>query len=160
MHRLCRLCLQHVHEVYADTHATYVGAGLYHIQGLSGGPVNNNSIIRSENSGSFGTLLCLSGSRVANVGSWITPHGQDITLSTTDIFAVTVGENDNPGYLNVSLEAGQSLGISQQGVYTCTIPDEREVQHTFHVGIYPSTFSSKFFKMLYECMIATQSKLM
>ena len=138
----------------------YVGVGLYHIQGRSSGPVNNNSIIRSENSGSFGTLLCLSGSRVANVGSWITPHRQDITLSTTDIFAVTVGGNDNPGYMNISLEAGQSLGISQQGVYTCTIPDEREVQHTFHVGIYPSTFSSKFFKMLYECMITTQSKLM
>ena len=72
----------------------------------------------------------------------------------------TPEDDGNPGYMNISLEAEQSLGISQQGVYTCTIPDEREVQHTFHVGIYPSTFSSKFFKMLYECMIATQSKLM
>ena len=123
----------------------YVGIGLYHIQGLSGGgPVTNNSIIRSGNDESFGTLLCLSGSRVSTVGSWITPHGQDVTHSTTDIFAVTLGGNNNPGYMNISLEVGQSLGTSQQGVYTCTIPDEREVQHTLHVGIYPSTFSSKF----------------
>ena len=127
----------------------YVGVALYYLGTISNGRLAaNNSIIQSGNIGNFGTLLCLSGSRTANVGRWITPQGRDTTYNMTDIFDVSVGGMDNPGNINISLEAGQSLGSSHQGVYACIIPDERGVEHTLHVGIYPPTFSSKFLKHL------------
>ena len=78
------------------------------------------------------------------MGRWIAPHGQDITHNTTDIFDVSVGGQNNPGNINISLEAGQSLGSSHQGVYTCIIPDEGGVERIFYVGIYPANFSCKF----------------
>lgn len=78
------------------------------------------------------------------MGRWIGPHGQDITHNTTDIFDISVGGQNNPGSINISLEAGQPLGSSYQGVYACIIPDDGEVEHIFYVGIYPTNFSGKF----------------
>ena len=122
-----------------------LGAALYYYGTISNSrSVANNSIVRSGDVEGFGILLCTSGSRAADVGRWIAPHGQDITHNTTDIFDVIVGGQNNPGNINISLEAGQSLGSSQQGVYTCIIPDEGGVERIFYVGIYPTNFSSKF----------------
>ena len=132
---------------YFTSRYMYVGVALYYLGTISNGRLAaNNSIIRSGNIGNFGTLLCLSGSRTADVGRWIVPQGRDSTYNMTDIFDVSVGGMDNPGNINISLEAGQSLGSSHQGVYACIIPDERGVEHTLHVGIYPPTFSSKSLK--------------
>ena len=51
----------------------------------------------------------------------------------------TPEDDGNPGYMNISLEAEQSLGISQQGVYTCTMCTNVTVQgravHTHDVSI-------------------------
>ena len=67
---------------------------------------------------------------MADVGRWITPQGQDSTYNMTDIFGVSVGGMDNPGSINISLEAGRSIGSSQQGVYACIIPDEGGLEQT------------------------------
>ena len=82
------------------------------------------------------------------MGRWIAPYGQDITHNTTDIFDVSVGGQNNPGNINISLEAGQSLGSSHQGVYACIIPDDEEVERILYVGIYPTNFSSKFLAII------------
>ena len=125
----------------------YTGVALYYLGPISNGRLAaNNSLIRSGNVRGFGALLCLSGSRTADVGRWITPQGQDSTYNMTDIFDVSVGGMDNPGNINISLEAGRSIGSSHQGVYACIIPDEGGVEHTLYIGIYPPTFSSKFLK--------------
>ena len=83
------------------------------------------------------------------MGRWIGPHGRDITHNTTDIFDISVGGQNNPGSINISLEAGQHLGSSYQGVYACIIPDDEEVEHIFYVGIYPTNFSGKFLDVLH-----------
>ena len=124
---------------------TYTGVALYYLAPISNGRLAaNNSLIRSGNIRGFGALLCLSGSRMADVGRWITPQGQDSTYNMTDIFDVSVGGMDNPGNINISLEAGRSIGSSHQGVYACIIPDEGGVEHTLYIGIYPPTFGCKF----------------
>ena len=123
----------------------YTGVALYYHEPISNGRLAaNNSLIRSGNIRGFGALLCLSGSRMADVGRWITPQGRDSTYNMTDIFDVSVGGMDNPGNINISLEAGRSIGSSHQGVYACIIPDEGGVEHTLYIGIYPPTFGCKF----------------
>ncbi len=104
------------------------------------GQVTNNSLIIASSDSSISTLECISGSPTPSIGQWIAPNGQDVTQSNDDSFAVIVGAQDNPGHIEVSLSVGRSITSSDQGVYSCIIPDEFGVESIIHVGIYPNRF--------------------
>ena len=88
-------------------------------------------------------LQCISGSTSPNVGQWIAPSGQDVTYSTSDPFDVELGGVNDPGYVDIALHSGQFITFSDQGIYSCLIPDETGVTRSLLVGIYLPALTSK-----------------
>ena len=111
----------------------------------SDGPLENNDVIVADTFGQISSLQCISGLLAPIAGRWIAPDRQDITFSTSDPFAITCGDGDDPGYFEVSLENGQPLTFADQGVYTCQIPDDSGTNVSLHVGIYLPSSTSKYF---------------
>ena len=107
------------------------------------GLIPNNDVILTDNFGQMPRLQCISGAKQPDVGQWLAPSGMDITLSASDPFDVTVGDQSDPGYLDISLHSGRILTIRDQGVYTCHIPDENGTISSFNVGIYLPALTSK-----------------
>lgn len=116
---------------------------MYSFDANNPGIIPNNSIILTNNFGQMPQLQCISGSKSSNVGQWFTPSGQDIAHTTNGLFDVNVGGRNDPGYLDVSLHPGQIITISDQGVYTCRIPDETGIVFSVFVGIYLPALISK-----------------
>ena len=109
------------------------------------GQISNNSILHANSMGRISQLLCLSGSKEANVGLWIAPDGTDITTTSDDPFNVTIGGSYNPGSVNIQTPStNPSLSSADEGVYTCSIPDESRNVNYLHIGIYLSGFTSKY----------------
>ena len=102
----------------------------------SPGTFPDNSIIVADNFGQIPQMQCISGSNTPNVGQWVAPNGQDLTNMASDKFDVTVGGSDDPGYVEIAVSSSQVLTLTDQGVYTCSIPDETGVNIPLHVGIY------------------------
>ena len=119
-----------------------LGVQMYLFDNNSPGPIPNNSIILTNNFGQLPRLQCISGTPSPDVGQWLSPSAQDITSSANDPFAITVGGQSDPGYLDISLDPGQILTIHDQGVYTCRIPDETGTTSVFFVGIYLPALTS------------------
>ncbi len=113
-----------------------LGVALY-LEGT--GLVQNNSIIATTTTGRIGELQCISASRSADVGRLIAPNGNDITNNTS---IVTVGSITDPGFISLELQNSISFIRSNQGVYTCIIPDENGTQQYLHTGIYYGGFNS------------------
>ena len=123
--------------------ALYTGVQMYLFDGDNPGPVPNNSILLTNNFGQIPHFQCISGTTQPSVGQWISPSAQDITTSSADPFSVIVGDQTDPGYLDISLNPGQFLTIRDQGVYSCWIPDETGINTSFSVGIYIPALSCK-----------------
>lgn len=115
------------------------------------GTIPNNSIILTNNFGQIPRFQCISGSLLPNIGQWIAPSGQDITLSASDPFDVVTGGQDDPGYLDISLHSGQILSIHDQGVYSCRIPDETGTTTSVFVGIYIPALASMMVLTFFVC---------
>ena len=88
-------------------------------------------------------LQCISGSTSPSVGQWISPSGQDVTYSTSDSFDVELGGMNDPGYMDIALHSGQFITFSDQGIYSCLIPDETGVTRSLLMGIYLPALISK-----------------
>ena len=97
----------------------------------------------TDNFGQIQNLQCISGSRTPDVGRWIAPNGQDITYSNGDPFEIIIGRANDPGYLEIRQDARRSLRFTDQGIYTCLIPDESGANMSLHVGIYLPAYTSK-----------------
>jgi hypothetical protein len=80
---------------------------------------------------------------MAEVGQWIAPDGSNITDDTSDLFNVTIGGLDDPGFTSIKIKDGASLTLDDEGVYTCTIPDENGDMQYLFVGLYGRGFNSK-----------------
>ena len=105
------------------------------------GRLLNNSIIQADVNERIPDFWCLSGSAMSGAGSLIAPDGTDITNTGGDAFEITVGDVDDPGYLIIRGFDSVVLQQSDQGVYTCSIPDHEENTQWFHIGIFTSQFS-------------------
>ena len=103
---------------------------------ISNGFLQTNDFVVADNHGAISELMCCSGSNSSNAARWIALSGEDITTNPSDHFNVTVGGDDNRGFLSVSFSR---LFNSDQGVYSCWIPDETGDMQSLHVGIYLST---------------------
>ena len=94
-------------------------------------------------SGRFNKLQCISSSTMAGVGQWIAPDRNNITEDNTDLFNITVGGLDDPGFTSIELKDGASLAVEDEGVYTCIIPNENGDMQYLFVGLYRRQFNSK-----------------
>ena len=111
------------------------GVGLYH---SSSGLLTNNSVIRADNGFLRGSFFCLSGRREAGIGQWIAPNGDDYTLPGTHAFEVSVGNQSNPGVVEISISGSDNRFPAGQwdGIYSCVIPDETGSEQRIYLGIY------------------------
>ena len=96
--------------------------------------------------GNTANVLCLSGSVNPNIGVLLSPTSTDITAMNY----VTVGDSDNPGYLSID---DLQISASNQGVYTCVMPNELGLVVKLHVGLYPLGYNSKIFLTISECCL-------
>ena len=124
---------------------------MYLFDAESPGIIPNNDIIVTNNFGQLPRLQCISGSQSADVGQWITPSGQDATHQTNDPFDIIVGDESDPGYLDISLHSGQVITYEDQGVYTCQIPDDMGALVSLHIGIYLPALVSEF-SYIFKCL--------
>ena len=111
---------------------SYIGIGL----------LDNNTLLKTDESGTINDIHCTSGSMRENVGHWIAPNGEEITNSTIDPFDIIVGGTRDPGSIVVRQASGHIVTRSFQGIHTCIIPDENGVQTYVHVGIFQHGFNS------------------
>ncbi len=114
----------------------YLGVALY-LEGT--GQIQNNSIIQTTATGRIGQLQCISASGSTDVGQLIAPNGNDIT----NLSSIVSFENiTDPGVIVLDLENDASFTASNQGVFTCIIPDENGEQQYLYIGIYYGRFNS------------------
>jgi hypothetical protein len=107
--------------------------------------IQNNSIVQISAPGTVGQLQCISASRLNNIGQIVAPNRNDITNHPS---IVTTGNITDPGFLSLDFT---SLTRSDQGVYTCIIPDENGVQQYLHFGIYYGRLNGKY-RMKSSCL--------
>ena len=117
----------------------FTGAGIYAISSdaeISSGPIGNNGVIVSSIDGL--QLECISNSSQTGVGSITTLAG---TINST-VWAVT-NEFNKPGFLSLQTRQNSPpLPHTEQGIYTCTIPDSNGRSLSLNVGLYPHGFNS------------------
>ena len=131
----------------------FAGVGIFVYDGDEISPietgVSNNSLVISRPSDSSTPFLmsfrCCSHSRQASIGEMIGNlfFGNEFLLVeiSTDI--------TQPADVLVRNVVGSQSPItaSQQGVYTCRIPDKNGVIMDIHIGIYPAGFNSELLCM-------------
>ena len=111
----------------------HAGVGIF----ANDNPASNNSVLLADRNNQIGTIYCSSGSRRNNAGQWFAPNRVAVsTQSSSSLSVVHGGGGSFPAYIGLQLRAGRSLSASDEGVYTCTIPDENGIQKILHIGIY------------------------
>ena len=120
----------------------YAGAGIYAERKPlleAGGPVGNNGVIVSGSSGL--RLECVSNSSQNGLGTVTTPSGAILTPPTTTPTWTVSGPATTPGLL--AIETFSPISPSQQGIYTCIIPDSNGNDIILNIGIYPHGFNGE-----------------
>ena len=108
-----------------------------HYQSISG-LLPNNSVVIARNGFLSGSFFCVSGRREAGIGRWISPSGDDYTVPGLHAFNVTVGGQNNPGVLQISVSGSNGRFPAGQwdGIYSCIINDESGVEQIVYLGLY------------------------
>ena len=123
----------------------HAGAGL-HVSNT--GPIANNSLV----SGSAGQLVdCISNSSLSGVGSITLVNGSTLVHYAETDFWLIVNPYHRPGVIRIHIRS--VLPSSDQGIYTCIIPDSNGHQITLSFGLYPHGFMGK------ETLTITQALL-
>lgn len=104
---------------------------------------SNNSILLADRNNQIGTVYCSSGNRSNGIGQWFAPNGAALPQSGSTL-SVVRGGGSYPSYVGLQLRANQSLTVSDEGIYTCVIPDENGIQKTVHVGLYRFGYNGSF----------------
>ena len=125
--------------------ATYVypGAGIYAITAASPGPIANNGLIVSGESQL--RLDCVSNSSQTEVEATITTSAGVILKPPQDSGGWRLRYLFTPpGHIRFLRSPPPSpLPASDQGIYTCTIPDSTGQNIVLNVGLYPPDFSGE-----------------
>ena len=120
----------------------FTGAGIYAISSdaeIPSRPIGNNGVIVSSIDGL--QLECISNSSQTGVGSITTPAGT-IRNQISSVWVVT-NEFNRPGFLRLQThQSSPPLPHTEQGIYTCTIPDSNGRNLSLNVGLYPHGFNS------------------
>ena len=96
-------------------------------------------------SGSDGLILyCVSNSSESGVGTITASNGDTLSIGyNVNLWRVQYPDS-RPGVLRLQTKQSISLTASDQGIYTCNIPDDNENDFIFNVGLYPSDFNGNF----------------
>ena len=110
------------------------------------GPIANNGLIVSRNDAL--RVECVSNSSVAGVGSITTSDGTTLTPDTATSTLSLTNPSMRPGVLRLrSIVEGETtshhLRESDQGIYTCNIPDDNGNVISFNFGLYPPEFDGE-----------------
>ena len=108
-------------------------------------PLQNNSIVQGTTD-FIGSIHCMSSSRDIAIGQWYYPNGLKLdSQSNNGTFIVVYGGGaDSSSYVTLQQVNGTVLSPSEEGVYTCEMPDHNGAIQTLHVGIYGSNFFGKY----------------
>ena len=126
----------------------YPGAGIYAITAASPGPIANNGLILSAKSQL--RLECVSNSSQSGVGTITTSAGVTRTPFYDGGGWRVNSANNQPGVVRLLRSPpsiSSPLSPSDQGIYTCTIPDSTGQNITLNVGLYPPDFSGELMLM-------------
>ena len=113
-----------------------IGAGIHVAHGHVALP--NNGIILTGAGRRISEFRCISGSSRSNVGHLFDVNEVDITISNSDPFFTL---RHSPG--TVQVRSIRHLRSSEQGIYTCRIPDETGTTVDVNVGLYLSSSNCK-----------------
>ena len=100
-------------------------------------PIPNNGLTVSASDGLL--LNCASNSSQSGVGMITRQDGNTLPIGTTDVWRVS-NPSQRPGVLRLETISTSSITAAEQGIYTCTIPDNNDNQFTINVGLYRSGF--------------------
>ena len=130
-----------VHNVTQQNskYASHAGIGIY----ANSKSAPNNSVVLGDSNNQIGTIYCSSGSSEANIGLWTGPDSSEITERSGGAFSVIRGGGGGSivhPYIGLQLRPGYNLTELSEGIYTCTIPDERGVSQSLNIGIYSHNF--------------------
>ena len=112
-------------------------------------PASNVSTVLADRNNQIGTIYCSSGYQANNIGRWFAPSGAEIARNSGGSFTVVQGGGNFPSYIGLQLNEGQSFSALDEGVYTCIIPDENNVQQTLHVGLYRNGYNGNYYKTVH-----------
>ena len=126
----------------------YVGAGLYADKRRDGSdfdsrPIANNSLIVSGSNRL--RLYCVSNSSLSGVGTITASNGETLDIGSNGIWNLA-NLGTRPGFLRLQTRKSMSYLLTDldQGIYTCTIPDDNGNDFIFNVGLYPSDFNGMY----------------
>ena len=125
----------------------HVGVGMFGVYE----PISNNSALIANENNDIGTITCHSSTREEDVGRWISLEGNNITSNLSSLL-VEQFHGPFPSYVSLQLNNGTSLGVDDQGVYTCLIPDENGEERALHVGIYRNDYDGMSMLQVYNYM--------
>ena len=100
-------------------------------------PIANNGLIVSNNDGQLG-LACVSSQSALGV-----IMGLDGNMFTGNSVWRVGHPYDRPGVRRLRTNDDTSLTAADQGIYTCTVPDNDGNQIVINVGLYPTGFSGE-----------------
>ena len=106
-------------------------------------PIANNGLIVSGDDGL--RLYCVSNSSQSGVGTITASNGD--TLNNDNLWRVQ-NQDNRPGFLRIQTRGTSTQPMlptpSDQGIYTCTIPDDDGNDIILNVGLYPNDFNGKY----------------
>ena len=123
--------------------ASCIGAGVYAVGRTSGSefanhPISNNGLIVSGSNGL--RLECVSNSSQSGVGTLTAYDGGTLPIgSNTGVWRL-VNPFSRPGVLRLQTKNTASITPSDQGIYTCSIPDSNNNEIVLNFGLYPHGF--------------------
>ena len=100
-------------------------------------PIANNGLIVSASDGL--RLECISNSSQPGVGNIIGRNGNTLPFSSYLVLRLN-NPFRRPGVLRLQTRTAALITTSDQGIYTCTIPDSNNNQFVINFGLYPNGF--------------------
>ena len=93
-------------------------------------------------------LYCVSNSSQSGVGTITTSNVDTLNIGYNQDLWRVQNPGNRPGFLRLHnrIPSGGPMLLtpSDQGIYTCTIPDDEGNDITLNVGLYPIDFNSKY----------------
>ena len=127
----------------------FIGAGIHVFNGIAPtGSQPNNGLVRPVVTTSTDPntrrlrFFCRTDSTMRNLGELIGLEGTAIT--TNNVFEITT-DSINGGEIEVeNFVSSDDVTSSEQGVYTCRIPQQSGEIREINIGIYPTAFNCEF----------------
>ena len=127
------------------------GAGIFVVTGdgsVPTGVLPNNSIVIARNSGTRISFQCRSGSTITGVGQLVCLDGNTFNVGDdAGVFSVAQlgGGSGQPGSVLFRNHANNepALTTTDEGVYSCRIPDETGNEVDVNIGVYHNGFNSE-----------------